>query len=216
MLQKQPRSMPRSLTHALVVLVVLLGALLAHARAASAQELLGSAAASSAASRALALPDTLRAPVFATCASEGDCQDLHPYVIHMEVFPHWDFRVPLPEGFMLTNHNWTMEHDAVNLSVRQAIIGGTLRFQHGDAWWIELGAAGAEASISHPDAVDADGALAGNDVGRIGLAGLAGVGGWIPLGEHMELDLRLRGGVGVGEAGGGIYHVKLVVALAWD
>ena len=200
--------MPRALAHLVSFLVLTVG-LVVFPRAAGAQELVGSAAATT----AVHLPQvTLRAPAFAVCAPDGgDCRDLHPYAIHMEVFPHWDFRVPLPDGFMLTNHNWTMEHDSIHLSVRQAIIGGTLRHQRGD-WWIEAGAAGAEASISHPDATDE---MAGNDVGRIGMAVLGGMGGWVHLGDHVELDLRLRAGMGVGDAASGIYRAQLAIAFAW-
>jgi hypothetical protein len=157
---------------------------------------------------------TLRAPGFAVCDPSGkDCRGLHPYQIKMEVFPHWEFRVPLPSGFMLCNHNWTMEHDAVDLSLRQAMIGGTLRYQHGDFAWIELGAAVAERSLSHPDDSNL---LASGDIGRMTPALLAGVGGWVHLGDHMELDLRLRGGASVSDDGAArVYQGNFVAAFAW-
>ncbi len=157
---------------------------------------------------------TLRAPRFAVCDPKGDdCRGLHPYQIKMEIFPHWELRVPLPAGFMLTNHNWTMEHDAVDLSLRQAMIGGTVRYQHSDLFWTELGTAMAERSLSRPEESDL---LASGDVGHMGIALLAGAGGWIHLSEHMELDLRLRGGVSLGDdRATRVYHANLVVSFGW-
>ena len=157
---------------------------------------------------------TLRAPGFAVCAEDGSdfCRGLHPYKIEMDVYPHWEFRVPLPEGFMLTNHNWTMEHDAADLSLRQAMVGGTVRYQPGQLYWLELGAALAEQSISHPEATEL---FASGDVGHLGPAALAGVGGWIHLGSHAELDLRLRGGVSLGDDDASrVYYTNLVVSFA--
>jgi hypothetical protein len=156
-----------------------------------------------------------RAPRFAVCEpSGGDCHGLHAYQIKMEVFPHWEFRVPLPVGFMLTNHNWTMEHDSVDLSLRQAMVGGTLRYQHRDDFWLELGGALAEQSVSHPVVSDV---LASGDVGRMLPAVLGGVGGWIHLSAHADLDLRLRAGMSVGEDGGAsVYHANLVLAFEWQ
>ena len=154
-----------------------------------------------------------RAPRFATCDDAAGCKGLHPYHIDMEVFPHWELRVPLPVGFMLTNHNWTMEHDSVALSLRQARGGGTLRYQRGDDWWLELGGALAEQSVSRPVVSDV---LASGDVGRMLPALLAGAGGWVHLGAHADLDVRLRGGMSVGDGGDSVYHANLVLAFEWQ
>ena len=188
------------------------------ARLASAQAIiLGSTAVGHLASTATLdrhAPTAERAARYAVCGDEGACKNLHPYRIEMEVFPHWDFRVPLPAGFILTNHNWTMEHDAVNLSLRQAMIGGTVRYQHGNAFWLELGGALAEQSMSHP--MDSD-LLASGDVGRMLPAVLGGVGGWIHVSAHTEIDLRLRAGTSVAEDGqSSVWHANLVVAFGWE
>ena len=155
------------------------------------------------------------APRFAVCAPDGgDCRGLTAYQIKMEVFPHWEFKVPLPVGFMLTNHNWTMEHDSAALSLRQAMVGGTLRYQRGDDFWLELGGALAEQSVSRPVVSDV---LASGDVGRMLPALLGGVGGWIHLGAHADLDLRLRAGRSVGDDGeASVYHVNFVLAFEWQ
>jgi hypothetical protein len=42
------------------------------------------------------------------------------------------------------------------------------------------------------------------------------VGTWFGVGEHMYFDLRLRGGVSVGDAGADVYHANLVAAFLWD
>jgi hypothetical protein len=159
-----------------------------------------------------------RAPAWAVCDPSGsDCPGLYPYTIKMNVFANWDLRVPLPAGFLLTNHNWTMTHDAADLSIRQAIVGGTLRMQGRDRW-VELGVGVAEQSRVRPEldlGAEYSGADAGGNVGRIGAALLAGVGGWIQLNPHIELDLRLRGGLGVGELASHVYHCNFVIAFNW-
>jgi hypothetical protein len=155
-----------------------------------------------------------RAARYAVCPDDGGCRGLHAYQIKMEVFPHWELRVPLPVGFMLTNHNWTMEHDSAQLSLRQAMVGGTLRWQHLDDYWIEAGGALAEQSISRPVLSDV---LASGDVGRMLPAVLAGAGGWVHLSPHADLDLRLRAGMSVGDDGAAsVYHVNFVLAFAWQ
>ena len=212
---------PAAVLRSLAILLVLALVSLAGLRTASAQAvILGSSAVGRiglTSSLELDPPrrlTLLRAPRFATCDDAGGgCRGLHAYKIEMEVFPHWEFRVPLPAGFMLTNHNWTMEHDDVDLSLRQAMIGGTLRYQHGDEFWLEAGGALAEQSISRP--VESA-LLASGDVGRMLPALLAGVGGWIPVGRHSELDLRLRAGASLGDDRlARVYHVNFVLAYNW-
>jgi hypothetical protein len=45
---------------------------------------------------------------------------------------------------------------------------------------------------------------------------LAGAGGWIRLGPHSELDLRLRAGASLGDDRlARVYHVNFVLAYAW-
>ena len=215
----------------LAAIVVFLGLGLGFARQASAQELVSAEVYSMlpalmVGSSALgfdrpSLAIEARAPRFAVCDPSGDdCEDLHPYQIHMTIFPRWKLQLRLPRDFALHGHLWSMSHDEVDLSMRQAIVGGTVRKKWGPRW-VELGAGFAQRAVAlrDNDATDGDasaGADTSGDVGRLGMALLAGAGVWLPAGEHMLFDLRLRGGLGVGERGEGVYSANLVVAFTWQ
>jgi hypothetical protein len=45
---------------------------------------------------------------------------------------------------------------------------------------------------------------------------LAGVGGWVHLGAHADLDLRLRAGMSVDDGGDSVYHANFVLAFEWQ
>jgi hypothetical protein len=141
----------------------------------------------------------------------GGCRDLEPPQIHMNVCPKLKLQIPLPHGFKVVSHMWTLEHDDMNLSLRQSIVGASLRKKL-DRHWLELGLGFAQGSRAESVNERAD---ASDSVGRMGLALLAGTGTGIAAGDHMHFDLRLRGGMGVGRYGEGVFHAHLVVAFSW-
>jgi hypothetical protein len=212
----------------LVPVAAFVAAGLAFASPASAQELVGAELSAtvptvvmgSSAARMARIGEpvvTLRGPRWAVCDPSGnDCYGLRPHTIFMNVFPHWSLHVNLPHNFAVHGHLWTMSHDAVDVSLKQAIVGPTLRHKsHGR--WIEVGFGFAERAVAQSDeeqlkSAVADGAGA---VGRLGAALIGGLGMWVDAGEHMVFDFRLRGGMGVGDRGEGIYHANFVVAFAW-
>jgi hypothetical protein len=106
-----------------------------------------------------------------------------------------------------------MTHQEVDLELRQAIMGTTIRRTSGHTWY-ELGAGVAERAEN--ENLDHDPRGVACKPGAPQPAVLAGVGTWFGVGEHMYFDLRLRGGVSVGDAGADVYHANLVAAFLWD
>ncbi len=156
-----------------------------------------------------------------------DCAGLEPHAISMQTMPRWDLRISLPRDFELRGHMWTMTHEDVDVSMRQAIVGGTLRHRAAGRW-AEIGVGFAERAIDagdeyegkrrgpfDDDAGEGRSAVARAAIERLGPALLAGVGVSIVAGRHARFDLRLRGGLGVGDGAEGVYHCHLGVAFVW-
>ncbi len=156
----------------------------------------------------------VRAPRFAVCDADGSefCSGLHATGVAMNLYPHWKLHLNLPAHFSLQGHMWSMSHEAVDLTLRQAIVGTTLRHVSGRDWY-ELGVGMAErAEAEHTHGEGAGGC----DPGPVRPALLAGVGTWFNAGNHMFFDLRVSGGVDVGDASPDVFHANLVLAFLWQ
>jgi hypothetical protein len=153
----------------------------------------------------------LRGPRFAVCDPfAADCRGLYSQQIDMNTSPRFELRVPLPASLSLRGHLWTVLDEDVDVSTRQGIVGTTLRHERGGDWF-ELGAGMAREVRQVHDAfgdVDVEGPQM--------LAVLAGVGTAVQVGQHMMFDLRLRGGLSVGDGAGDIYHCTLGVGFLWQ
>jgi hypothetical protein len=176
---------------------------------------LGSSASRFAGAHGFGLESFVRGAPFAVCdPSRGNyCDGMHVSGVEMNTFPRFRLDIDLPASFSIQGHLWTMTHEQVDLELRQAIMGTTLRYAMGQSWY-ELGAGVAERAenqnLEHdPRGIDCQ-------PGAPQPAVLAGVGAWFAASEHVYFDLRLRGGVSVGDEGADVYHANLVAQLIWD
>jgi hypothetical protein len=209
-----------------LVLAVMLFGVCATARAASAQELAGTelsaaipgivlGSSSARMVRSEGFDPFVRGARFASCdPARGEyCAGTHVAGIDMNTFPRFKLNLDLPSHFTLEGHLWSMTHDEVNLEVRQAVLGTALRRQDGNRWY-EVGFGMAERSEAKNETNDPRG-VDGCQPGPIQPALLAGIGTAFAVGDHMWFDLRLRGGMAVGE-GADVYHANLVVGFDWQ
>jgi hypothetical protein len=157
----------------------------------------------------------VRSAPFAVCdPSRGAyCAGMRVTGVEMNTFPRVKLALDLPEHFTIEGHLWTMTHEEVNRELRQAIMGTTLR-RTSQRGWVEAGVGVAERAEAENTSNDPR-ALA-CEPGAPEPAVLAGLGTWITAGDHMLFDLRLRGGVSVGDEGADVYHANLVVGFVWQ
>jgi hypothetical protein len=157
----------------------------------------------------------VRGAPYAVCdPSRGEyCAGMHVTGVEMNTFPRLKLALDLPESFTIEGHLWTMTHEEVNLELRQAIMGTTLR-RTSDRGWAEIGVGMAERAEARNTANDPRGMACAPGAPEPAL--LAGLGTWFSAGDHMLFDLRLRGGVSVGDDGGDVYHANLVVGFLWQ
>jgi hypothetical protein len=176
---------------------------------------LGSSASRFAGAHGIGLDSFVRGAPFTVCdPSRGNyCDGMSVSGVEMNTFPRFRLDIPLPASFSLQGHLWTMTHDEVDLELRQAIMGTTLRYSSGHSWY-ELGAGMAERAENQN--VDHDPRGVDCQPGTPQPAVLAGVGTWFAASEHTYFDLRLRGGVSVGDEGADVYHANLVAQFIWD
>jgi hypothetical protein len=157
----------------------------------------------------------VRGASYAVCdPSRGEyCAGMHVTGVEMNTFPRLKLAVDLPANFTIEGHLWTMTHEEVNLELRQAIMGTTLR-RSSDRGWFEVGVGMAERAEAKNTTNDPRGMDCAP--GAPQPAVLAGLGTDFWAGDHMQFDLRLRGGVSVGDEGGDVYHANLVVGFVWQ
>jgi hypothetical protein len=176
---------------------------------------LGSSASRFAGAHGLGLESFVRGAPFAVCdPSRGNyCDGMRVSSVEMNTFPRLRLDIDLPADFSIQGHLWTMTHEEVDLELRQAIMGATLRRASGQSW-VELGAGVAERAEN--ENLDHDPRGVECQPGAPQPAVLAGVGTWFAAGAHAWFDLRLRGGVSVGDEGADVYHANLVAQFIWE
>lgn len=160
--------------------------------------------AGSSAIRAVRLVST--SPTWASCEGTLRCRHLGPRRFDMRPL-RLDLRVPLPAKLELRSHVWNTTLESAELSVRESIVGPTLR-RRSAGRWAELGVGVATLAFDRRDPADADRAL-------VGAAVLAGAGVALVPSPHARMELRVRTGVGVGDGGAGVYHATLVLSVQW-
>src|SRR5262249_14066317 len=123
----------------------------------------------------------VRGAPFAVCdPSRGAyCAGMSVTGIEMNTFPHLKLAVPLPANFSLEGHLWTMTHEEVNMTLRQAVFGSVLRHVEGNSWY-ELGAGFADRAEDRNETNDPRGATC--HPGPLEPALLAGVGSGFTIG----------------------------------
>jgi hypothetical protein len=211
------------LVHRSVALLVALGSLLIAADA-SAQEWVGTEVSAavpgvvmgSNAARLARFDGRLevyeRGAAYAVCDSSEHqyCRGLTMPVISMNTMPNIQLRIPLPNQLSIQGHLWSMLLEDPHYTVRQAMVGPTLR-RSGANHWYELGVGMAEHGEAHEVGAPAD-------PHPVAAAALGGAGYWKDLGDDIEFDVRLRGGIAFDDDGmsPAVYHLNLVAAIVWQ
>ena len=134
----------------------------------------------------------------------------------MNTSPRLRLQIDLPAKLSIRGHIWTMVHEDVDAIVRQALIGPTLRHTPG-AHWIELGVGIAErAEAVRPGVGDEPIDALDLGLGTIEPALFGGLGTSVSVGEHMQLEVALRGAMSIGAGQEDVYHAGLVISLRWQ
>jgi hypothetical protein len=159
-----------------------------------------------------AIESFTRGPRFAVCdeSQGGICNGVKVAGIEMNTFPRFRLQLDLPASFTVQGHLWAMSLEDESQTIRQAVVGSTLRHS-GERNWYELGLGFAERAEER-DTGD-DFRTGGCDPGPMKPALLAGVGTWVGIGDHMWLDLKLRGGASIDED---VYHATFAVSFLWQ
>jgi hypothetical protein len=114
-----------------------------------------------------------------------------------------------------------MTLDKSEIYLRQAIGGPVLRQYFGDSSFIEGGVGLAQRYVSAAPQDEltlmtlGDRFQEDNDPTRLGMAVMGAMGTSLYANEFVAVDAKLRTGVGVGDAGRGIFHGHLVFAVTW-
>jgi hypothetical protein len=158
----------------------------------------------------------VRGPRFVVCdaTGKGYCRGMRPAGVEMNTFPHIKLELDLPRRFSIQGELWSTLHEHVDWTLQQTIVGPTLRRTNGVSW-AEIGI-GMASNAKDRSAGFGQGMAHSCGTGELEPALLAGVGTGLNVGGHVLFDVRLSGGVDVGDTRTDVYHANLVVAFKWQ